>query len=171
MLNWKFDVQDYLNGGAKPIEPGNYRVKIDAAEETYTKNGAKQMIKLKLKVNERSGFVWHYIVLDFDNKERTNKNLGDVFNSFGISAGDLDLGHWVGKIGAAVIKQEDYQGKKLNRIDEFISIDKQGILPPWKEKESAANIPAAMSPQMQTPNNIDANMMNFDDVNPNNVPF
>lgn len=167
MLHWKFDMQDYLNGGGKPIEPGNYRVRIDAVEETYTKNGAKPMIKIKIKVNECSGFVYHYVVLDSENKERTNLNLGEIFDSFNIPFGDMDVEHWIGKIGAAIIKQEDYQGKKSFKVDKFIKRAEQEFLPPWKDNSNSANNQAAT----QTPNNIVADMMTFDDANPNDVPF
>ena len=155
-INWNYDEQDYLNGGFKPIEPGQYRVRIEKAEETTSKTSGKQMIKLQLKISGQAGSVWHYVVLDPDNKERTNKNLGDIFDSFAIMKGDFNLSHWEGKVGAAEIKQELYNDKMQAKVSFFIKRDKQDSLPMWQEKPVG---------------NINADMMSFDDNNPSDVPF
>ncbi len=62
------------------------------------------MIKLQLKVSGQLSSVFHYIVIDPENRERTNKNLGDVFECFAITPGDFNLQHWEGKVGGADLK-------------------------------------------------------------------
>jgi hypothetical protein len=50
--------------------------------------------------------------------------------------GDFDLSHWIGKVGACMIKHEEYNGEKRERISYFIKADKQDDLPPWQEDSS-----------------------------------
>lgn len=147
MITWNYDEQDYLNGGFKPITPGRYRVRIEKAEEATSKSG-KQMIKLQLKVSGQQGSVFHYIVIDPEYKERTNKNLGDVFESFAITKGDFNLAHWEGKVGGADLKQEPYNDTMQTRVNFFIKRDKQAELPAWQENANLSSPTTSIS----TPN-------------------
>lgn len=156
MLDWNYDHKDYLEGGFKPIEPGKYRVRIEAADEVESKITFKPMVKLKLKVSGQLGCVWHYLVLDKDNKERTNKNLGDIYESFGITQGEMNTQNWVGRVGGAMLKQEAYNDKMQTKVSFLLTREQQKELPPWQEKPLAP---------------VNSEMMNFDEENPNNVPF
>ncbi len=156
MLQWEYNHKDYLDGGFKPIEPGKYRVRIEKAEEGTSKSSNKPMIKLTLKVSGQVGSVWHYITLDADNKERTNKNLGDIFESFGLNFGDMNLQHWIGKVGGAMLKQEPFNDTMQTKVSYFIKRDQQAGLAPWQEKPTG---------------HVEPEMMSFDGANPNNVPF
>ena len=131
MINWSYNPEDY--GKIKPVTPGQYRVRIDNAEEQVSKNG-KDMIKMTLKVSGYNQKVYHYFVFLPDNPEMTNDKLGRIFDSFGITPGDLNVLNWKGKVGAAEISNEtDNQGNMQSRVKFFIQRKNQNSLPAWQE--------------------------------------
>ena len=146
MISWKYNPEDY--GRIRPITPGQYRVRIEDAEEQVSKNTGKDMIKLTLKVSGYNQKVFHYVVFSNENEEaieRTNNNLGRIFDSFGIESGNLNVFDWKGKVGAAEIdNREDNQGNMQSNVKFFIKRDKQGTLPPWREHPMKKN----MNPEM-----------------------
>ena len=136
-INWNFNSNDYEEQSFKPIPVGDHRVRIQSAEEQTSKNN-KQMIKLVLEVSGYNSTIWHFLVFLPDNAKLTNQKLGELWNSFGIPYGDFNLFSWVGKVGAAKIKHEDYEGQPNPKIAYFISKDKQDKLPAWKEPSAKA---------------------------------
>jgi hypothetical protein len=129
------------NAGFDVPPPGKYRVRIEEAEETTSKAGAG-MIKLSLKVSGHPGTVFHYIV---DN-EYAQRNLDKLFDSFGITPGDFNYLNWRGKVGAAQLKAEQYNGNDQARVSYFILRSRQGNLPAWVESggSSAYNGPTSL---------------------------
>lgn len=132
MINWQFDSSDYSEQSFKPIPIGDHRVRIASAEEQTSSKG-KQMIKLVLEVSGYNSTIWHYIVFMPDNQKLTNQKLGELWNSFGIQQGNFNLNSWVGKVGAAKVKHEDYNGESNAKIAYFINKDRQDKLPAWQE--------------------------------------
>ena len=158
MINWSYNPEDY--GRIKPITPGNYRVRIEKAEEQVSKSG-RDMIKMTLKVSGHNQLIFHYFVFVPEYPEMTNDRLGRIFDSFGIEPGNLNVFSWQGKVGAAEITNEvDNQGNMQSRIHFFIKREQQGLLPPWQEK------PVKQATQPQT--NVNADMV---DPNDNDCPF
>ena len=164
MVNWKYNPEDY--GKIKTITPDNYRVRIEKAEEQVSKKGF-DMIKLTIKVSGHNQKVFEYIAFPpleapanpaekekYDNwVQSTNNKLGSIFDSFGITPGDLNVMNWQGKVGAAKITNElDNQGNMQNRVKSFIKRDQQGLLPPWQE---SAVRPANVNADMVDPNDND----------------
>ena len=137
MIDWKFSEADYEEQSFKPIPVGDHRVRIASAEEQTSSKG-KQMIKLVLDVSGYNSTIWHYIVFMPDNAKLTNQKLGELWNSFGIPQGNFDLNSWVGKVGAAKVKHEPYEGEMKPKISYFISKDRQDKLPAWQEPANAA---------------------------------
>lgn len=131
-ISWNFDTNEYEEVSFKPIPVGDHRVRIQSAEEQTSKKG-KQMIKVVLEVSGYNSTIWHWIVFDPDNSKLTNQKLGELFNSFEIQPGNFNLSSWVGKVGAAKVKHEDYEGQPSPKIAYFISKEKQSKLAPWKE--------------------------------------
>ena len=138
MVNWNFNAADYEEQSFKPIPIGDHRVRIQSAEE-QTSNAGNQMIKLVLEVSGYNSTIWHYIVLLPDNQKLTNQRLGELWNSFGIPQGNFNLNSWVGKVGAAKVKHEEYNGEPNAKIAYFIGKSKQDKLPAWKEPSNANN--------------------------------
>jgi hypothetical protein len=137
MINWNFNTADYEETSFKPIPAGDHRVRIANVEEQVSKSG-NQMIKLTLEVSGHNSTIWHYIVFMPDNAKLTNQKLGELWNSFGIPQGNFNLSTWTGKVGAAKIKHEDYDGHPQPKIAYFINKDRQEKLPAWAEPSSRA---------------------------------
>ena len=137
MIDWKFDSNDYEEQSFKPIPVGDHRVRIASAEEQVSGSG-RQMIKLVLNVSGHNSTIWHFIVFMPENQKLTNQKLGELWNSFGIPQGNFNLQQWVGKVGAAKVKHEDYNGESSAKIAYFINKDRQDKLPAWKEPSNAS---------------------------------
>lgn len=121
----------------KPIPEGIHRVRIKSAEKAISKNG-NDMLVLQLEVSGESRILYHYIVFMVDRPEITNARLTQFFDSFkDIPDGDFNMANWIGKVGAAKIKHEEYDGRVQERIHYFIDAKKQGDLPPWREANGA----------------------------------
>ena len=138
MINWNFDSSMYEEQSFKPIPIGDHRVRIASAEE-QTSNSGRQMIKLVLEVSGYNATIWHFIVFMSENQKLTNQKLGELWNSFGIQQGNFNLNTWVGKVGAAKVKHEDYNGEPNAKIAYFINKDRQDKLPAWKEPNGVSS--------------------------------
>ena len=132
MIQWNFDNTQYEEQNFKPIPVGDHRVRIASAEEQTSSKG-NQMIKLVLEVSGHNATIWHYIVFMPDNEKLTNQKLGELFNSFGIQQGNFNLQSWIGKVGAAKVKHELYDGENQPKISYFINKERQDKLPAWTE--------------------------------------
>ena len=154
MVNWKFNPENYNAESYQLVPPGKYRVRIEDAEEQVSKSG-KDMVRLTLKVSGYNSRIWYYLVFDGTTAEaraRTDDKLGQIFNSFELQPGDLNLEHWKGKVGAATIKNE-LDNKETMRavVSWFIRRDKQEELPAWQEHAPAKIDPQAFNPDEECP--------------------
>lgn len=121
----------------EPLPEGKYRIRIKSVEKALSQNG-NDMLVFQFEVSGSAKILYYYLVFLNDRPEITNGKLTQFFDSFkDIKDGDFDILNWVGKVGACMIKHEDYQGEKRERISYFIRADKQGDLPPWKESGGA----------------------------------
>ena len=136
MVNWNFNAADYEETSFKPIPVGDYRVRIAEVEEKVSANG-NQMIVLTLDVSGYSSRIWHNLTLLTNNTKLTNQKLGELWNSFGIPQGNFNLNSWVGKVGAAKVKHEEYNGNTNPKVAYFISKERQDKLPAWQEPSNA----------------------------------
>lgn len=135
-MSWSFKREE---SGFKPIPEGVHRIRVSSAEKTVSSNG-NDMLTLKFDVSGQSSYIFHNIVFLQDRPEITNRMLTQFFDSFkDIPEGDLNLSNWTGKVGACEIKHEEYNGKTQAKVRYFISADKQGSLPPWKEPKRKDN--------------------------------
>ena len=156
MINWNYDpnVQNY-----DEVKPGLYRVRIDDAKEALSQSG-REMIKMKLKISGLNANVWYNMVFLEEYKDTTNRRLREIYNSFGITPGDINPEHWKGKVGAAEIVEETTDGKKRTVVKKFLDREQQINLPAWQENGTVYSAPIYEQP-------FNPNM-----VNPNgNIPF
>lgn len=117
------------------LPEGKYRVRIKSADKAVSKSG-NDMLVLQLEVSGSTKVLYHYIVFMFDKAEITNRMLTQFFDSFkDIEKGDFNINNWIGKVGAAMIKHEEYNGEKREKISYFIAADKQGDLPAWQNPD------------------------------------
>ena len=138
-IQWNFNADDYQGDSFAPIPVGDHRVRIRDAEETKSKNG-NDMIKMTLDVSGHSGSLWYYLVFMPDNPQMVNQRLGSIFNSFGITPGDLNLENWKGKVGAANVIHEKYNGETQAKIRYFVGKEKQEQMKPWSEPAGKASV-------------------------------
>ena len=146
-INWNFNSNDYEEQSFKPIPVGDHRVRIASAEEQTSSKG-NQMIKLVLEVSGYNATLWHYIVFMPENQKLTNQKLGELFNSFGIQQGNFNLASWSGKVGAAKVKHEMYDGEPQPKVAYFISKERQDKLPAWVEPAKAQSYAAPAPTEM-----------------------
>ena len=117
----------------EPLPEGRYRIRVRSVEKAMSSKG-NDMLVFQFDVSGSNKVLYYYLVFMADRPEITNGKLTQFFDSFkDIKDGDFNTANWVGKVGACMIKHEDYQGEKRERISYFIKADKQGDLPPWKE--------------------------------------
>jgi hypothetical protein len=144
MIEWKFDANQYdPNKSFELIPVGDHRVRIETVEEQTSKSG-NDMLRLTLSVSGYGSKLFHYIVFMPDKPEITNQSLGSVFDSFGITPGDMNFYGWQGRVGAARVKHEPYDGKQTAKVSYFIMRSKQDNLPPWQEKGGDKNFGASI---------------------------
>ena len=116
------------------LPEGKYRIRIESADKAISKNG-NDMLSLKFSVSGSNSSLFHYIVFLDDRPEVTNRMLTSFFDSFkDIAEGDFNMKNWIGKVGACMVKHQDYNGSPSAKISYFIPADKQDELPPWQEE-------------------------------------
>ena len=139
IMNWNFNANDYKENDFAPIPVGDHRVRIAKVEEAKSKNG-NDMLVLTLDVSGHSGSLWFYLVFMPDNPQVTNSRLGQIFDSFGINPGDMNINNWVGKVGGARVKHEAYNGEQTAKINYFLSRGKVESLPVWQDTPGKASV-------------------------------
>ena len=142
-MEWKFErVEQKFD----EIPVGEHRIRIANAEKAISKNG-NDMLALKFDVSGYTSKLYHYIVFLPENPEITNRNLTQLFDSFGIEDDNFNLASWVGKVGGCMTKEDEYGTK----IRYFLSKKKQETLPPWKDCEGVA----LQAPEVVVPDDDD----------------
>lgn len=130
-MAWEFKREE--SNGFDLVPEGAHRIRIKKAEMAVSQSG-RNMIAMQFEVSGYNATLYHYIVFLPDKPEITNRNLTQLYDSFkDIPEGDNHIDNWIGKVGAAQVKHEEYNGNKQAKIHYFIKADKQGDLEPWKE--------------------------------------
>ena len=139
MLNWNFNADDYKENDFAPIPAGDHRVRIASVEEQKSSNG-NDMLKITLDVSGHSSSLWYYLVFLHDNPKMTNQKLGQIFDSFGITPGNMNIASWVGKVGGCRVKHELYNGENSPKVSYFLSRSKVESLPAWQDTPGKASV-------------------------------
>ena len=147
MATWSYDPTQYEEQDFVLIPEGDHRVRIEEVSEREFRSG-NSGYEIVLAASGYNSRIWYYLVLNPDDVKATNQRIGAMFDSFGIT--DTDMSHykaWEGKVGAAKIRHEEYNGDKQAKIRYFIRRSKQDSLPPWKgdAAETPAAAPAVMA--------------------------
>ena len=138
MANWNYNHDDYEDRSYQIIPVGNYRVRISEVKERTFKSG-NEGFEIKFDVSGQSGKLWFYIVLNKADVKQTNQNLGTFFECFGIGSSHLGNGQqWIGKVGGARVKHEEYNGSTRAKVHYLLNKSKQDELPPWQGKVATA---------------------------------
>lgn len=136
MSTWEYKREEQT---FEPIPEGAHRIRIKSADKAVSMSG-NDMIAFQFEVSGYNSLLYHYIVFLDDKPEITNRNLTQFFDSFkDIADGDFNMSNWIGKVGACVVKHDDYNGQKSAKVRYFIKAEKQGELPAWKEPSDNPN--------------------------------
>ena len=129
---WKFErVEQKFDD----IPVGQYRLRIKEVEKQVSQAG-RDMLKLTFDVSGQARKLYHYIVFLDDRPEITNRNLTQLFDSFGIEDSNFNLNSWVGKVGGCTVKHDEDERAK---VQYFLNKKQQEKLPPWQDVASDAN--------------------------------
>lgn len=135
-MSWNYNREE-SNGFSTNVPEGKHRIRVKSAEKAVSKSG-NDMLVLQFDISGYNSTLYHYITFMNDKPEITNRMLTAFFDSFkDIPDGDFNMSNWVGKVGACVVKHEEYNGNVNAKISYFIKADKQDDLPAWKEPENA----------------------------------
>lgn len=138
-MSWEYKREEQT---FQPIPVGKHRIRVKSAEKAQSKSG-NDMLALQFDVSGYNSTLYHYITFMKDKPEVTNRMLTQFFDSFkDIPEGEFDTSKWVGKVGACVVKHEEWNGNQNARISYFLASDKQTDLPAWKEPEGGGAVKA-----------------------------
>ena len=135
MINWTYNEKDFkINENTNVLIPeGDHRV-IVSRVTVKTYSSGNEGFEIMLDVSGHSGKLWHRIIMDPTNPEKTNHHIGKFFESFGITNYDLNCyDDWVGKDGAVRVKHEIYNGAVSAKVLFCITRAYQAKLPEWRE--------------------------------------
>lgn len=137
-MAWNYE-RDESSSFTTKVPEGKHRIRIKSAEKAVSKKGS-DMLALQFDISGYNATLYHYIVFMNDKPEITNRMLTQFFDSFkDIPEGDFNTANWIGKVGACVIKHEEYNGNVNPKVHYFLHKDKQGDLPAWVEPETDDN--------------------------------
>jgi hypothetical protein len=135
MINWTYNSNDFkINENTKALIPeGDHRVVVNRVTvKTYS--SGNEGFEIMLDVSGYPGKLWHRIIMDPSNPEKTNHHLGKFFESFGITNYDLNCyDEWVGKDGAVRVKHEALGDSVSAKVIFCITRAYQAKLPAWRE--------------------------------------
>ena len=135
MINWTYNEKDFkINENTNALIPeGDHRVVVSRVTvKTYS--SGNDGFEIMLDVSGYPGNLWHRIIIDPNNPEKTNHHLGKFFESFGITNYDLNrYDEWVGKDGAVRVKHENYGGSVSAKVIFCMTRAYQAKLPAWRE--------------------------------------
>lgn len=139
MITWNYNAADFKINENTLIPEGDHRVVVSKVTiKTYS--SGNDGFEIMLDVSGYPGKLWHRIIMDPMNPEKTNHHLGKFFESFGITNYDLnDYESWVGKDGAVRVKHDSYNGSVSAKVLFCITRAYQAKLPEWRDPVSCTS--------------------------------
>lgn len=132
-MDWKFQREEQQ---FEVLPEGKYRIRIKSADKAVSMSG-NDMLAFQFEVSGKPQILYHYIVFLDNRPEITNRMLTQFFDSFkDIKEGDFNMANWIGKVGACVVKHQDYNGNPSAKISYFLKPEKRTDLPAWQEPNS-----------------------------------
>ena len=150
MINWNYNAADFKQHESTNvlIPEGDHRVVVNRVTvKTYS--SGNDGFEIMLDVSGHPGKLWHRIIMDPTNPEKTNHHLGKFFESFGITNYDLNCYEdWVGKDGAVRVKHDCYNGSMSAKVLFCITRAYQTKLPAWRETAYVSSNEKSVSKQV-----------------------
>ncbi len=165
MINWTYNAKDFKINGSSLIPEGDHRVVVSGVKvKTYS--SGNDGFEIMLDVSGYSGKLWHRIIIDPTNPDKTNHHLGKFFESFDITNYDLnDYESWVGKDGAVRVKHDSYNGSMTAKVLFCITRAYQAKLPTWGQAAATKAYNQSVSTQV-----FETSSMTSTTRSVNNVP-
>jgi hypothetical protein len=154
MINWTYNAKDFKINENTLIPEGDHRVVITGVKiKTYS--SGNDGFEIMLDVSGYSSRLWHRIIMDPSNPEKTNHHLGKFFESFGITNFDLNrYDEWIGKDGAVRVKHDDYCGSVSAKVIFCITRAYQDKLPAWGQPAVTKTYDFLASNQVFKPDSV-----------------
>ena len=153
MINLTYNSKDFKISENTLIPEGDHRVVVNRVTvKTYS--SGNEGFEIMLDVSGYPGKLWHRIIIDPSNPEKTNHHLGKFFESFGITNYDLNCyDECVGKDGAVRVKHDTYEGAVSAKVIFCITRAYQAKLPAWREPagNKVNTVPTYSQPFTNTP--------------------
>ena len=154
MLNWNFDPSQYTEKNFKPLDEGDYLVRISKAGYKEAKNG-NTGLEITLDVSGKNNKLNFYIWFDPDNAQLTNQRICGFFLAFGIDFKDQDdLDSWKGKIGAVHVRPAEYKGRTITKVVYCLDRDSHKRLPEWQESLASNKNKYGMADDIKLPSQM-----------------
>lgn len=90
------------------LDPGDYKIRIKEAIEQKSKSGYDQ-VKLIFEVAGHNALIYHYIT--FTGEKWVHDVMKKFWTCFGIEFKNMNTQSWIGKVGAAHTKNDEYGSK------------------------------------------------------------
>ena len=127
---------EYTTLGLISIPQGDHRVKIiNVTEKVYGTSG-KEGFEITLRVSDRRGLLWYYLIKDPENEEKYFRKLHAFFCSFNITDRNLaNYKNWIGKDGAVRVRHsvDDETGLIKAYVYYCLCGIQQDNLPPFRD--------------------------------------
>jgi hypothetical protein len=140
-MGWDYNKKDYEDSKIT-IPAGKTRVRIADVEPAISKSSGNQMYRITLDVSNNRNKLFYYLTFAPDNPQMTNRMLGQIAESFGVTP-NVDPNTvppgWIGAVGACNVKLDGDQSK----VGYFIEKSRQTDLPPWVEVSTGSSTAAA----------------------------
>lgn len=110
------------------IPEGIHRMRILSAKKSISKSG-HDVIRMVLEVYGYYEQIVHYITFLPYMPELATKNIEDLFDSCPAIRDEFRTCRWSGHELAGVVRQEDYHGRRIAKVSEFVPAADQAGLP------------------------------------------
>lgn len=141
ITDYKYKDEYYQSNTFSILPAGNYRVRIEDVQEK-TSRSHKDMLEITLAVSGHNSKLWYYLVIDDSTHEAdkmTSIKLGTLFDSFGITKGDMCISNWKGHVGGAKVRHvKDNDGNDRADVHYFLKPEQVKKLPAWQEPTASS---------------------------------
>lgn len=111
-----------------PVPEGIHRCRIGTARKVKTKSG-NDAIRMLIVPCGFEVTIPHYVTFLRDDPEFASRQIREIFASAPSIDGEYELLRWYGAECACVIRHEDWNGKRVARVESFVPASFQDGLP------------------------------------------
>jgi hypothetical protein len=109
-------------GEGLTVADGEHQFEVTNAEEKVSNTSGNDMFEITEKIKD-GPTVYDYLVPNSDGRWKLDNFLASI--GMGCKPGvpvDLNPGDWVGRCGTCVLYTETYQGRKKNKVADYVVV-------------------------------------------------